>query len=306
MPHIITGILAHVDAGKTTLSEALLYECGVIRSFGRVDTRDAFLDNNYIERERGITIFSKQAVLDDRITLIDTPGHVDFSAEMERTLSVLDAAILLINASDGIQSHTKTLWKLLREHSIPTVIFVNKMDMPDTNRGKILDELKKHFSDSVIDFGRSNLFSENFYESVASSDEKLLEKFLDGEKFSNEVIAGAIKDRKIFPCIFGSALKIEGVDELIFVFKEFFCSKKYSDDFGCIVYKISRDKSGNRLSHLKVTGGILKVKDSLEDEKINEIRIYSGDKFESVKEVNAGDVCTVTGLRNSFCKCFRI
>ncbi len=197
MPHIITGILAHVDAGKTTLSEALLYQCGAIRSMGRVDSKNAFLDTNSIERERGITIFAKQAILNDQITLIDTPGHVDFSAEMERTLAVLDAAILLVNASDGVQSHTKTLWKLLQAHGIPAVIFVNKMDMPDTDKTAILNQLKNHFGGAVTDFSRGNLFTPDFWEAVAAADEALLEKYLDGKEISGQEIANIIEEKRV-------------------------------------------------------------------------------------------------------------
>lgn len=300
MAKLITGILAHVDAGKTTLSEALLFQSGAIRNLGRVDSKNAFLDNNAIERQRGITIFSKQAVLNEKITLIDTPGHVDFSAEMERTLSVLDAAILLINASDGIQSHTKTLWSLLNQYDIPAVIFVNKMDMPDTNRELLLSKLKEGFSSAIIDFGKERQNTESFFEEIAGCDDSLMEKYLNGEKISDEDVAEVIKSRKIFPCIFGSALKLSETDTLFDLLNSRFTAKKTSENTGCIVYKISKDRQNNRLTHLKVTGGVLKVKEQLEDEKINEIRIYSGEKFESVKEVHAGEICTVTGLKNSF------
>lgn len=353
MAKLITGILAHVDAGKTTLSEALLYECGAIRNLGRVDSKNAFLDNNSIERERGITIFSKQAILNEKITLIDTPGHVDFSAEMERTLAVLDAAILLINASDGIQSHTKTLWSLLAQHHIPTIIFVNKMDMPDTNKADLLAKLKAGFSEGVVEFGgtedcsgvaedtgravgdksvasnggvalggksattntgaefgcnsaASNIspavgdtFTSAFYEELAANDDILMEQYLNGEKITTSQIAEAISNRHIFPCIFGSALKLQGVQTIVQILNTYFAPPAYPKEFGCQVYKISKDKQGNRLTHLKVTGGVLKVKDTLGEEKANEVRIYSGEKFESVKEVAAGEVCTVTGLKNS-------
>lgn len=299
MAKLITGILAHVDAGKTTLSESLLYKSGVIRSLGRVDLKNAFLDNNFIERERGITIFSKQANLSEKITLIDTPGHVDFGAEMERSLSVLDAAILIINASDGIQSHTKTLWNLLGQYKIPTVVFVNKMDMPDTNRQKILEKLKKGLSEGVIDFSKNNISSSVFNEEISTFDDGLLEKFIEGENPEIADVVRLISERKIFPCVFGSALKLEGIDELFEILNSFFSVPDYSDNFGCLVYKISKDKQGNRLSHLKVTGGVLKVKDFLGEEKINEIRIYNGEKYEQVKEIKAGEICTVTGLKNS-------
>lgn len=305
MAKLITGILAHVDAGKTTLSEALLYHCGTIRSLGRVDSKNAFLDNNSIEKERGITIFSKQAELNEKITLIDTPGHVDFAAEMERTLSVLDAAILLINASDGIQSHTKTLWSLLNQYKIPTVIFVNKMDMPDTNIETILSKLRSGLSEKICEFKNENLenFDDSFLEEISSNDDTLTEKYLNGEKISKNDICSAVADRNIFPCVFGSALKLDNVDLLLDVLNEYFSVPHYSfdhNDFGCIVYKVSKDKQNNRLTHLKVTGGVLKVKDNLDEEKVNELRLYSGEKYESIHETKAGEICTVTGLKNSY------
>lgn len=297
MAKLITGIVAHVDAGKTTLSEALLFKAGAIRNLGRVDSKNAFLDNNSIERERGITIFSKQAILNEKITLIDTPGHVDFSAEMERTLAVLDAAILLVNASNGIQSHTKTLWSLLCQHKIPTVIFVNKMDMPDTSKPQLLAKLKAGFSDGVVDFDTQS--GDSFYEEIATSDDSLMEKYLNGESISTKDICRVVTEHKIFPCIFGSALKLEGVENLLKILDTYFTVPSYGPDFGCIVYKISKDKQNNRLTHLKVTGGVLKVKDMLGEEKANEVRLYSGEKYEMAKEVPAGEVCTVTGLKES-------
>lgn len=297
MAKLVTGILAHVDAGKTTLSEALLYQSGVIRKLGRVDSKDAFLDNNSIERNRGITIFSKQAVLNEKILLLDTPGHVDFGAEMERTLAVLDAAILLINASDGIQSHTKTLWSLLEQNKIPVIIFVNKMDMPDTSKSKILQQLQNSFSRNIIDFSQTD--SAEFIESAAGCDDQLMEKFFNGQTLSKSDIKNAVISRKIFPCLFGSALKLQGISELIGTLTNYFEPSKTSSEPGCYSYKISWDKQNNRLTHLKVTGGILKVKEELNGEKINEIRVYSGEKYESVKEVAAGELCTVTGLRKS-------
>lgn len=305
MAKLITGILAHVDAGKTTLSEALLYHCGTIRSLGRVDSKNAFLDNNSIEKERGITIFSKQAELNEKITLIDTPGHVDFAAEMERTLSVLDAAILLINASDGIQSHTKTLWSLLNQYKIPIVIFVNKMDMPDTNKNNLLSKLKSGLSEKICEFKKENLenFDDSFLEEISSHDDTLTEKYLNGETITREDISRAISDRNLFPCIFGSALKLQNVDLILDVLNDYFAFPECSpdqNDFGCIVYKISKDKQNNRLTHLKVTGGTLRGKDNLEEEKINEIRKYSGEKYESLHEVKAGEICTVTGTKNSY------
>lgn len=300
MAKLITGILAHVDAGKTTLSESLLYKTGMIRSLGRVDSKNAFLDNNFIERQRGITIFSKQANLSEKITLIDTPGHVDFGAEMERTLSVLDAAILLINASDGIQSHTKTLWRLLEQYRIPAVIFVNKMDMPDTNREQLLLKLQKGLNQGITDFSKDFFKTPEFNEQISGLDDRLMEKYLNGESPDQNDISRLISERILFPCIFGSALKVEGVDELLEILNEYFTVPEYGKDFGCVVYKISRDKQNNRLTHLKVTGGVLKVKEYLDEEKINEVRIYSGEKFEQVKEVAAGEICTVTGPKDSF------
>ncbi len=299
MPKIITGILSHVDAGKTTLSEALLYTCKAIRKLGRVDDKNSFLDTNAIERQRGITIFAKQAELNEKITLIDTPGHVDFSAETERTLSVLDAAILLVNASDGIESHTKTLWNLLNHHNIPTIVFVNKMDMIGTDKSKILSKLKI-LSSGIIDFENDDFYDESFLEEMASCNDSLLEKYLAENSLSQNDIKNAISNREIFPCVFGSALKLQGIEKLVNLLEKYFESKKTVDDFGCIVYKISKDKQNGRLTHLKITGGTLKVKDIFEDEKVNEIRIYSGDKYESVKELCAGHICTVTGLKKSF------
>ncbi|MBQ0052167.1 MAG: TetM/TetW/TetO/TetS family tetracycline resistance ribosomal protection protein [Treponema sp.] len=302
MAKLIVGILAHVDAGKTTLSESLLYTTGTIRNLGRIESKNTFLDNNSIERERGITIFSKQALLNEKITLIDTPGHVDFSAEMERTLSVLDAAILLINASDGIQSHTKTLWSLLRQHKIPTLIFVNKMDMPDTDKSKLLSKLQKSLSAAITDFSKEAVFSDLFNEQVASLEDGVMEKYLDGQNPDEKDIAKLISSGILFPCLFGSALKMIGIDELLHVLEEYFPTLEYStsDEFGCTVYKISKDRQNNRLTHLKINSGILKVKEFLDDEKVNEIRIYSGEKFQQVKEVEAGNICTVTGLKNSY------
>lgn len=313
MAKIVTGILAHVDAGKTTLSEALLFECGKIRNLGRVDSKNAFLDNNSIERERGITIFSKQANLNEKITLVDTPGHIDFSAEMERTLSILDAAILLINASDGVQSHTKTLWNLLQQHKIPTLIFVNKMDMPDTNKEHILKQLKSVLSENIVDFDKTlqtsnlnhqkiNLQIENsnpIYEEIAATSDKLMEKYLNNTPISQNDIETAINYRTLFPCIFGSALKLQNIDKLLSCLTNFFSPNPTEQNFGCIAYKVSKDKQNNRLTHIKITGGTLKVKDNIGNEKINEIRIYSGEKYETVKELSAGEICTVTGLKLS-------
>ncbi len=295
----VIGILAHVDAGKTTLSEALLYETGNIRKLGRVDNKDCFLDTNSYERERGITIFSKIARLnfeDREFVLVDTPGHVDFSGEMERVLDVLDTAILLINASDGVQAHTKTVWKLLSARHIPTFIFVNKMDLLYNNREKILENIRKELSKETIDF--SDTETEAFFEDVATGSESLLEEYMENLSISDESIKSAIASGEIFPCFFGSALKQTGVKEFLNGLLRFSPKQQVGNDFGAICYKITKDKTGNRLVHLKITGGSLKVKDTLLNEKVNEIRLYSGDKYESVGVVTAGDICAVTGIKD--------
>lgn len=300
MRKIVTGILAHVDAGKTTLSEALLYEAGILKKKGRVDTKDSFLDNNAWERERGITIFSKVARLnlgDLELILTDTPGHVDFSGEMERALKISDQAILIINASDGVQAHTKTVWKLLRARHIPTFIFVNKTDLPGFDRDRILSNLKKELSPEAADF--SGMHTEQFYEEVATASEELLDSYMEKGNLNDAEIAGAIGDSRVFPVFFGSALKGDGVGAFLEALKTYSGSPVTGDSFGAVCLKITRDKAGSRLTHLKLTGGSLKVKDVLEEEKINEIRLYSGEKYEAVNEVRAIDICAVTGLKNS-------
>ena len=307
MRNITIGILAHVDAGKTTLSESILYLSGKLRTLGRVDHKDAFLDTHELERSRGITIFSKQAVfpLDPwQVTLLDTPGHVDFSAEMERTLQVLDYAILVINGADGIQGHTRTLWGLLKRYNVPVFLFVNKMDQEGTDRKHLLEELKNGLDDQIMAFDVEK--DTSFYENAAMGDERALEEYLEAEKLTEETIAGLIMERKVFPCYFGSALKVEGVQQLLDGLAEYMeTNADEPADFGARVYKISRDDKGNRLTHMKVTSGKLKVKEVLEnhpedgehwEEKVNQIRIYSGDKFEAVPEVSAGTICAVTGL----------
>lgn len=323
MKQLVVGILAHVDAGKTTLSEGLLFENGNIRKIGRVDNKDAFLDTFAMEKERGITIFSKQAVLqreDAVITLLDTPGHVDFSAEMERTLWLLDAAVLVVSASDGIQGHTRTLWKLLQKHSVPTVLFINKMDQPGADKENLLEQVRIHLSDSCVDFSAlspdiwkggagENLQKqsgmETALEQIAVSEEGLLEYFLENGSLTKEQIMETILKRRIFPCLFGSALKNEGVKQLLDTLYEYITMPDYPSEFGARVYKVARDEQGNRLTYLKVTGGSLKVKETLSgnmadglrwEEKINQIRIYSGAKFETANEVFGGCVCAVTGL----------
>ena len=300
---LVVGILAHVDAGKTTLAESILYLSGNIRKLGRVDHGDAFLDTYELERQRGITIFSKQAEVvwkEKKITLLDTPGHVDFSAEMERTLQVLDYAILVISGADGVQGHVQTLWKLLKRYEIPVFLFINKMDQEGTDKEAILVELQKRLDEKCIDF--SNQDEDSFVESLAMCDEVLLEKYLDGERISEKEIQNAIQERQIFPCYFGSALKMQGVEAFLDDFERLTISLEYPEEFGAKVYKISRDKQGNRLTHLKITGGTLKVKTLLkEEEKVDQIRIYSGTGYTTVPEIEAGCVCTVTGLNSTYC-----
>ena len=295
----IIGILAHVDAGKTTLTEAILYRTGVIRRFGRVDKKDSHFDSHELERNRGITIFSKQnpfTICEKQFTLIDTPGHIDFSAEMERTLSVLDYAVLVIDGTVGIQSHTETIWQLLNEYSIPVFIFVNKADRDGFDKSSSLYELKQKFGSECVDFTQGK---ESFDEEISMTSEELLEHFLEGnidENFVTNQVAKAIAERKIFPCFFGSALQDIGVDNLLDGIEKYTLYKEYPDDFSARVYKILYDNQGNRLSFLKITGGKAFVKMSVGEEKIDTIRIYSGEKHQPIKEVSAGGVCAVSGL----------
>ena len=365
--HISLGVLAHVDAGKTTLSEGLLFKCGRIRKIGRVDHKDAYLDTYELERERGITIFSKQAVFsmgDMEVTLLDTPGHVDFSAEMERTLQVLDYAILVINGADGVQGHTQTLWRLLTQYKIPTFLFVNKMDQEGTDRERLLEELKKKLSGCCVDFsgelecsgaeaagkkenpvdnsgkspsaegmqlkdnaseaekenisgtqGASDKINgtDDFLENIAMCEENLLESFLETGTITKKDVAELILERKLFPCFFGSALKMEGVDAFIHGMETYMAVPSYPAEFGARIFKIARDEQGNRLTYMKITGGSLKVKETLTnagrngipaeeiwEEKADQIRIYSGAKFEMLKEAEAGTVCAVTGLTETY------
>ncbi len=310
MKKLVTGILAHVDSGKTTLSEGLLYSAGEIRKRGRVDHGDTFLDTNIIERERGITIFAKQAVLktaSSEITLLDTPGHVDFSAETERTLSVLDYAVLVVSGSEGVQSHTETLWYILKNKNIPVFIFVNKMDISSYSANALLHNLKAKLDDNCIDF--ASFGSESFYESVALSDEKAMQEFLESGEVGKDRILRLIKRRKIFPCFFGSALKQEGVDEFLKLFDEFTLPAEKRDEFGAKVYKITQDEQGNRLTHMKICGGTLKVRELISgtdkngnewNEKVNQIRIYSGERFKTAELAEQGTVCAVTGLSQTF------
>lgn len=305
MKNIVMGILAHVDAGKTTLSESMLYLSGTVRKLGRVDHKDAFLDTYALERDRGITIFSKQAVFslgNKKVNLLDTPGHVDFSAEMERTLQVLDYAVLVISGADGVQGHTETLWKLLKLYDIPTFIFINKMDQQGTDQAALLSELKERLDEGCIAFGKEE--STETLEELAMTDEKVLDYFMEHESIRKEEICRLIKERRVFPCYFGSALKLEGVQELLYGFERYMEPYTGTEEFGAKVFKISRDDKGERLTFLKVTGGKLVVKMPVnlvdKEEKVNQIRIYSGAKYETVNEVEAGGVCAVTGLLSSY------
>ena len=337
--YVCVGLLAHVDAGKTTLSEAILYTTGTTRKLGRVDNRDAYLDTYALERERGITIFSKQAVCqlgDTTVTLLDTPGHVDFSAEMERTLQVLDYAVLVISGADGVQGHTETLWSLLKRYQVPTFLFINKMDQPGTDREALLSELQKRLSESCVDFALLDdadaEVPEEVWETIAMSDEELLERYLESGSIAEEDIRRLIRQRKLFPCYFGSALKLQGVEELLAGLERWMSEEMFAGTegwhvvqqeradagspertetgasdaaFGAKVFKISRDEQGRRLTHLKITSGSLKVKDFLQEkgkepEKVNQIRIYSGTKYETVNEAVPGMICAVTGPLNTY------
>lgn len=344
--HICAGLLAHVDAGKTTLAEAILYRTGMLRRLGRVDHQDAFLDTNEMERARGITIFSKQARLDIgdcSVTLLDTPGHVDFAAEMERTLQVLDYAVLVISGADGVQGHVETLWRLLARYQIPTFLFVNKMDQDGTDEGVLMEELQERLDKNCVrlmsmpetadeearaagaqPFGSGALaVDEDFWENAAICDDGILERYLEGEEPDWEDIAGLVRQRKLFPCFFGSALKVCGVDGLLAGMEKMMRQKQYPDSFGARVYKITRDGQGNRLTHMKITGGSLKVKQLVSngeniggrtsggntnvegteerwEEKADQIRLYAGDGYENVTEVSAGEICAVTGLSRTF------
>lgn len=301
MGKIVVGILAHVDAGKTTLSEGMLYTSGAIRTMGRVDNRDAFLDTYALERERGITIFSKQAVFPlgtTQVTLLDTPGHVDFSPEMERTLQVLDYAILVISGADGVQGHTRTLWNLLRRYEIPTFVFVNKMDQKGTDAEVLLQELKNVLEEGCVDFSTKR--DTHFYEEAAVCSEDALEEFLETGRLKKETLQELFLERQLFPCFFGSALRLEGVKEFLEQMQELIKVPEYPDTFAAKVFKIARDEAGNRLTYLKITGGSLKVKAVIEGQKVNQIRIYSGEKYEAVNEVEAGSICAVTGLSDTY------
>jgi ribosomal protection tetracycline resistance protein len=312
MRKLAVGILAHVDAGKTTLSEGLLYTCGYLKKLGRVDHQNAFLDTEAIERERGITVFSKQAILpleDLELTLLDTPGHVDFSTEMERTLGVLDCAILVVSGPDGVRGHTLTLWKLLEEYGVPTFLFVNKMDLAGADREALLAQLKDRLGDGYVDFGAA---AEHIWESAALCDEALLTRYLDLGRVEDRDLAALVEGRRLFPCYFGSALRLEGVDALLSGLRRYAPSPAYGAEFGARVYKIARDPQGERLTYLKVTGGTLRVKDLLTnrraglgegeawEEKADQLRLYSGAKYRMAEEVGAGTVCAVTGLSRTY------
>ena len=305
MKKISIGILAHVDAGKTTLSEAMLYTTGTTRKLGRVDHKDAFLDTHTLERSRGITIFSKQAVLqtgDTEITLLDTPGHVDFSAEAERVLQVLDYAVLLISGTDGVQSHTETLWYLLKSYHIPVFIFVNKMDLAQSGKELIMAELQRRLDGGCVDFSGTDggAIRGDCGEAAALTDEKIMQEYLESGEIAPETVVNAVKKRKIFPCFFGSALKMNGINELLQGLSSYTRATEYGSEFGASVFKITEDEQGNRLTHLKVTGGTLKVRSVINGEKVNAIRIYSGTKFRTIDEAPAGTVCAVTGISNAY------
>lgn len=310
---ICAGLLAHVDAGKTTLSEAMLYVSGNLKKLGRVDHQDAFLDTYHLERERGITIFSKQAILERehmRLMLLDTPGHVDFSTEMERTLQVLDYAILVISGSAGVQGHTETLWKLLEQYRIPTFVFINKMDLDTADYDTVLAQLKSRLSDSCVDFSFDRDAAQRD-EEAAMCDESLMEAFLEEGALTQEQLRHAVVHRQIFPCFFGSALKLEGVEEFLDGIQTYTVDPVYPKEFGAKVYKISRDPQGNRLTWMKITGGGLKVKTVLTnaglsvqeedvwEDKVDQIRLYSGEKYQMTDSVPAGSVCAVTGLKRT-------
>ena len=305
MGHIVFGILAQVDAGKTTLSESLLLSAGVLKKAGRVDKKDAFLDNYELERERGITIFSKQAefqAFGKDFTLLDTPGHVDFSVEMERVLSVLDVAVLVISASAGVQSQVSAIWKLLKHYDIPAFIFVNKMDQPDTSKEKILIELKEKLDSNIIDFAEADsdkVRYEKFLEEVSLTDETVLEAYMDTGSVDFTDIQNLVRNRKFFPVFFGSALKYEGVDEFLKSFAALIIPPVYGNEFAARVFKIARDDAGNRLTYMKLMGGSLSVREMIGDEKVTGIRVYSGEKYENRDRVEAGEVCVVTGLKGT-------
>ncbi len=309
MKKLVIGILAHVDSGKTTLSEALLYTSGAIRKLGRVDHKNAFLDTDSIERERGITIFSKQAQIkwkENEFTLLDTPGHVDFSTETERTLQVLDYAVLVISGAEGVQSHTETLWRLLKRYNVPTFIFINKTDLMKSTKFDIMCQLRKKLSEGC--FEASELKNEEHAEDIALRDESLMNMFLENGSFSDDALAAAVSARRIFPCCFGSALKLDGVETLLNAVNDLSAAPQMKQDFGARVFKIERDQNGARLTYMKITGGVMHVKDELRGErggiqwceKVNRIRVYSGEKFKTEDSAAQGTVCAVEGLSETY------
>ncbi|MEE3378949.1 MAG: translation factor GTPase family protein, partial [Lachnospiraceae bacterium] len=319
MKHAVIGILAHVDAGKTTLSEDLLFRTGAIRKKGSVDSGDTVMDSNAIEADRGITIYSSEAVIRTdamELQLIDTPGHVDFSGEAERALSVLDCAILVLSGSEGVQSHTRTLWDLLRRHHIPTFIFVNKMDIAHESASDLLRQMKTELSDGITDFtdlfrsGRGGeasgsrkteeYLSGELAEELASCHEDLLNEYMETETLKKASVTEIIGEGLIFPTIFGSARNSQGTKELLSILEEYMPVRKWPEEFGALCYKVDRDQKGNRLTYLKVTGGLLKARMEIGDEKINEIRTYVGERYETRQEVPAGELCAVTGLSESY------
>lgn len=300
MKKITTGIVAHVDAGKTTLSEALLYKAGNLRTLGRVDNGDAFLDTDQLEKKRGITIFSHEAKLttdDLEITLLDTPGHVDFSAQTEETLSVLDYAVLVISIADGVTSYARTLWHLLERYQVPVFIFVNKIDAVGADRAKALADLQKNLTQNCIDF---STLDNDFYENIAATDDTLLEKYLDSGTISDDDVQTAVAQRKVFPVYFGSALKLTGIKEFLAGFAKWTKERKFTNEFAARCFKISHDDKGERLTWLRILGDKLKAKTELNDEKINQLRSYNGEKFSTITEVGAGEIVAATGLSSTY------
>ena len=307
--NIVLGILAHVDAGKTTLSEAMLYLSGKLKKLGRVDHRDSFLDNNSLERARGITIFSKQAVMplgEMTVTLLDTPGHVDFSAEAERSLQVLDYAVLVISGTDGVQAHTETLWKLLERYNVPVLIFVTKMDLPGCDRQEIMDGLRTHLSERCVDFSAEG---DALFESAAMCSEEAMDEYIETGSIGAERLRDMLRSREIFPCCFGSGLRTEGVAEFLDTLELYARPGDYSEDFSARVYKIARDAQGNRMTFMKVTGGALRVRSLMKyadrdgnafEEKISQLRIYSGAKYDTAETVLPGQICAALGLTETY------
>ena len=307
--NIVLGILAHVDAGKTTLSEAMLYLSGKLKKLGRVDHRDSFLDNNSLERARGITIFSKQAVMplgEMTVTLLDTPGHVDFSAEAERSLQVLDYAVLVISGTDGVQAHTETLWKLLERYNVPVLIFVTKMDLPGCDRQEIMDGLRTRLSERCVDFSAEG---DALFESAAMCSEEAMDEYIETGSIGAERLRDMLRRREIFPCCFGSGLRTEGVAEFLDMLELYARPGDCSEDFSARVYKIARDAQGNRMTFMKVTGGALRVRSLMKysdrdgnafEEKISQLRIYSGAKYDTAETVLPGQICAALGLTETY------